>query len=627
MCGVAGVLRLDGQAPDAARVFGMTRALRHRGPDDIGTWRSGPIVLGNCRLSIIDIGESGHQPLTNEDGTVAITYNGEVYNYKQLRGDLQAAGHTFRSATDTEVLVHAYEHWGLDHFLDRVNGIFAFALWDSRRRRLVVARDRLGVKRIYIRSSASEVAFASEIGPLVAGMEDRSINTAAVDAYFAFGYVPEPVTIWSSIRAVPPGAVEIWENGHRSAARYWRLRENSRDAPNTLTEAAQAVHDALGTAVERQLVSDVPVGLFLSGGVDSLAVASFAAQAPVRPIAFTVGFEDVDFDETERASRSAKVLGLEHSVEVIQPHAWETVLNLVSHFGQPFADASAVPVAAISSVAARTVKVVLTGDGGDELFGGYETYSASQLAGAYGRLPAVLRNGAERIADFLPVSHGRLDFGERARRFTAVAGRPTGFTHAYWRQYFSASERLLLFKDRQYCRPGGADEILAPVIAAASEFHGLNRFLAFDTMSYLPSDMLCKVDIASMMHSLEARVPFLDHDLVELAFSLRPVLKRRGIEGKRVLKAALSKMVPAELLQGTKRGFNVPVARWLAEPLRLRLDETLDPHASSAMALFNLDYVDQLRREHTTKRRDHSFKLWALIVFVMWYESSRNVSD
>src|SRR6185503_14789518 len=412
MCGVAGVLRRGGRAADVSSAAAMTQALRHRGPDDIGTWQSGPIALGNSRLSIIGIDQLGHQPLANEDGSVVITYNGEIYNYRELRRALSNAGHSFRSVTDTEVLVHAYEEWGVDHFLDRINGMFAFALWDDRRHRLVLARDRLGIKRLYITVSANEIAFASEIGPLLLATTDRAIDRDAVDAYFALGYVPEPATIWTSIKCLPAGVIDVWEHDDVRRTSYWHLKENSLALPSDPREAAQVVAAGLARAVRRQLVSDVPVGLFLSGGLDSLAIAALATQESRTLVAFTVGFGDADFDESERAAKVAAHLQLDHRVEILRPDAWNTVVNLARHFAQPFADSSAVAVSLISSVAAREVKVVLTGDGGDELFGGYETYSATQLASWYARLPQLARAGATRVARDLPVSYGRLDLGE-----------------------------------------------------------------------------------------------------------------------------------------------------------------------------------------------------------------------
>jgi asparagine synthase (glutamine-hydrolysing) len=389
-------------------------------------------------------------------------------------------------------------------------------------------------------------------------------------------------------------------------------------------EAAQVIASGLATAVRRQLVSDVPVGLFLSGGLDSLAIAALAAQEPRALLAFTVGFGDADFDESGRAARIAAYLKIDHRVEILQPDAWSTVVDLARHFAQPFADSSAVAVSLVSSVAARDVKVVLTGDGGDELFGGYETYTATRLASLYARLPRLAKAGAARVAEAIPVSQGRLDFGERTRRFTANADRPAAQAHAYWREYFSPAERDRLLTGWAVSSPGGADRLLTPAIETATAFHGLNQFLAFDTISYLPSDMLYKLDVASMWHSLEARVPFLDHEFVELAFSLNPILKRRGGQGKRVLREVLSTLVPAELVRGRKRGFNVPIARWLAGPLRGRLAELLNPETSSAMKLLNADYVEELRREHAAKRRDHSYKLWALMMFVIWYESANH---
>ena len=619
MCGIAGTLRLDHRPADEERVAAMTRALKHRGPDDFGTWRSGPIALGNCRLSIIGLDGSGRQPLSNEDGSVVVTYNGEIYNYRDLRTRLLADGHTFRSATDTEVLVHAYEAWGVDRFLDAVNGMFAFALWDEKRHRLVIGRDRLGIKRVYVRRTPVEIVFASEIEPL-SRERSSSIDPTALDAYLALGYVPEPATIWSDIRLVQPGTVEIWEGDGASAMTYWRLTEKLSSVPEA--EAVHLVVDSVRAAVHRQLVSDVPVGILLSGGVDSLAVAAAASQVQPAPVAFTVGFADSDFDETARAAETARELGLVHYAERLDPFDWEETVTTVRHFGQPFADSSALAVSRIAKVAATHVKVVLTGDGGDELFAGYETYSADTLARFYRRLPIGVAQAAARVSQRLPVGHGRLGLRERARRFTAVARRPALEAHAYWREYFGPEERHRLLGRRLEGRDG-ADDLLAPAMEVADGFVGLNRYLAFDTMSYLPSDMLYKVDIATMMHSLEARVPLLDHEVVQLAFSLEPGLKRRGRSGKRILKAAVAEMAPKQLLRGPKRGLNIPMAQWLAGPLSPRLNELLEPGIGSAASFFDVSYVNELRREHQERAADHSHKLWALMAFAIWYDGLR----
>ena len=593
----------------------MTAALRHRGPDGNGTWAAGAVGLGNARLSIIGIDERGRQPLTNEDGSVVISYNGEIYNYRQLRNSLTAAGHTFSSSTDTEVLVHGYEEWGIDHFLDRVNGIFAFALWDERRKRLVLARDRLGVKRLYTRVDPLELAFASEIAALTAGTS-LALDSDALDAYFAFGYVPEPATLWTAIRCLPAGSLAICEDGSVSIRRYWELRPRTRATPLQIRAASDLVAQHLETAVARQLVSDVPVGLFLSGGLDSMAIALFASKHASGLKAFTLGFADDKFDESGRAAAIAHHLRLPHRVERLQSDVWPAVTSLVRHMGHPFADSSAIAVSMVAALAATEVKVVLTGDGGDELFGGYSTYSASALSGAYASLPAAARDALSWIANSLPVTHGPVELGEQARRFTSKAVQSGLIAHTRWREYFGPAERRQLLGTEAH----GASRLSAPVIAEAKRFSGLDQYLAFDVLGYLPSDMLYKLDIATMWHSLEARVPFLDHELVELAFSIEPHLKRLGMQGKRVLREALKPHYPASLVAGKKHGFNVPIGRWLAGPLRERLSDAVSPGAKAAQ-IIDPDFVNQLVREHAAGTHDHSYKLWAVLVFTLWYES------
>lgn len=623
MCGVAGILRLDGQVADPGTARAMAMLQAHRGPDDEGLWAEGPIALAHRRLSIIGLDSSGHQPLSNEDGSVLVSFNGEIYNYAQVREELRDHGHRFRSSTDTEVLVHAYEEWGPWKFLDRLNGIFGLALWDNRQHRLVLARDRLGVKRMYVQVSARQLAFASEIRALAAARStEPAMDMASLDAYFALGYVPEPGTIWEGVSCLAPGCVQVWQYGRPATRAYWRLQPGMRSAPRSFAECTELVRHEFRQAVRRQMVSDVPIGVCLSGGVDSAGILALAAQvASEPPTAFSIGFQDPAFDELPSATLAARQLGARHLTRVVQPNVLELATQLARQYGQPFADSSAIGVALVSELAAEHVKVVLCGDGGDEVFGGYPTYSASQLVPLYQALPRTARAWLGHMVGQLPVGSGKVTASEKARRFIAAANLPAPTAHLYWRQYFSAGERARLLgrKDPTYS-PVLLESLLKSVLEKAEVFPGLDRYLAMDVLNYLPSDMLCKVDVASMRSSVEARLPLLDHELVEVAFSLPPGVKRRGASGKRVLRAALEGLVPAPLLRARKQGFNVPLAAWMAGPLRPALAERLRPGGSPAMELMDCQFAATLLDEHGSGAADHAYKLWTLLMFCLWYE-------
>lgn len=621
MCGIAGVLRSDGAPVEHGRLNAMARALAHRGPDDSGIWTDGPIALVNTRLAVLGLGTQGHQPMSDASGRVWITYNGEIYNFRELRSELMTT-EPIRTDTDTEVVLAAYMRWGLPAALERLNGIFAFAIWDMRDHTLHLSRDRLGVKPLFVDRGEREIVFASELNAIATTRQlPPIVDRAALDAYLAVGYVPGPRSIWRSVSSIVPGSAVSWEDGVELSRRYWSLRPRTDIAPRSYQEAVERTRAAVETAVKRQLVSDVPLGVFLSGGIDSSIVTAVAARERPRLCALTVRFGERGFDETAEARHVAAHLGVRHEVADVSPDLWSTLPALIEAYGQPFADASALAVSAVSAAARRSMTVALSGDGGDEVFAGYPTYLANDLARIYRRSPQILRAFVEAAAARMPVTHAKVGLTERLQRFAAAAAEDAFTAHARWREHFSLLAR------QELLRPAGTvsaspAELFEETAGAARAFAGDDRFLAFDVLSYLPSDILAKVDGASMLHSLEVRVPLLDHELVELAFSIPHGMKRNAFRGKRVLRSAFAELLPRDAMGGGKRGFNVPIARWLAGPLYDRAREVF--HDSGAIGdLVDTRVAPRLLEEHRRRQADHSVKLWTLLVLYLWYEGTR----
>ena len=623
MCGIGGILRLDGAPPERDALQTMCDSLAHRGPDDAGIWVDRDIGLVNRRLSVIGLGPEGHQPMVDHMTGVCVTYNGELYDHARVRSVLADAGHHFRTTTDTEVLLRAYIEWGLPAAIDRLHGMFAFAIWDGGSRTLSLGRDRMGIKPLYVSRAPGQVAFASELEALrAAGLTSASIDRLSLDAYLAVGYVPEPRTIWQGTTSVDPGTISTFgAREHRTV--YWRLGPGSVDPPASFAEARERTRDAVERAVRRQLISDVPIGVFLSGGVDSSIVAASAAEAHPRLTALTIRFEERGFDESARASRVAARYGLQHRVEMVHVDAGGLLPTIAAAYGQPFADSSAVPVWALSAAARQHMKVALSGDGADELFGGYPTYLATSVAGAYGRVPRALRTMLGTAARALPVRHEKVGWREKLVRFTAAAGDGPLSGHLRWREHFdlAARRRMLGSLDGRAREPL---EIFRDEVAESAAF-GADRYLRLDTLTLLRSDLLRKVDIASMRHGLEVRVPLLDEEVVELAFAIPHPMKRNAFGGKRVLRAAFAHVAPPSLVGAGKRGFNAPIGEWIAGPLLPLVREHLTSEASRLGALVDGSSAERLIAEHSRQRDDHSHRIWNLLMLSLWLQHSRAV--
>jgi asparagine synthase (glutamine-hydrolysing) len=622
MCGIAGFLRLDGSAADARDATAMADRLRHRGPDGGGNYTSGPVALGHRRLAIIDpLG--GEQPVSNEDGTFWITYNGELYNFPELRRELEAKGHTFRTHCDTEAVVHAYEEWG-ERCLERLRGMFAFAVWDAKKRELFVARDRFGIKPLCYYIDRGVFAFASELQAFDALPDyEPTLELQAIDLYLQFQYIPAPYTIFREVRKLPPAHwLRVSANGRvEGPQRYWNLEFHA-DESLSEEEWVERLDAALRESVKAHLVSDVPFGAFLSGGVDSSTVVAYMSEILREPVkTFSIGYDEGEYDETSYARQVARQFGTDHHEEIVKPDSMSVLPQLVRHLGEPMADSSAIPTYYVSQLAARHVKMVLSGDGGDELFAGYTSYPyllwSQRKPAAFAKRLRHAVGGAVRRAGLRPalaspddVWYGNTSYFNETMR------------ERLWRPEF----RSLMPQTRQWF---DAQFRLAPVDDLVA------RFQYLDVNSYLTYDILPKVDIASMCHSLEVRVPLIDHVFTDLitripaqlkvkspaAGALRDDVPLDALTGKYLLKKNGERFFSHEFLNRKKRGFDVPIKDWIAESAR---DETRDRLLSSPLLheLFAGAAVDEMLRSHG-RGADHGWRLWALLVLDEWLTQNR----
>jgi asparagine synthase (glutamine-hydrolysing) len=632
MCGICGHIDLLNRPVPEDRIRGMCAALTARGPDDVGLHLEGVpadglhLGLGHRRLSIIDLSSSARQPMTNEDGTIRLTYNGEIYNYKELRRELEARGHRFHSDSDTEVVIHLYEEEGVEA-VRRLNGMFAFGLWDERRRRLWLCRDRIGIKPLVYSWDGDRLLFASEIRALLTDPAvDRALDREALMLYLAFNYVPAPRTMFAGIRKLEPGCSLVLEGGRVEISRYWGLPDPAEEAemvdPGRLRGR---LVELLSEAVAGCMLADVPVGAFLSGGVDSGIVVALMARLSSAPVkTFTIGFAgDGLYDETEGARRVAAMYGTEHHEFRIRQHDMLDALpEVLGASAEPFADSSAIPTYLVARETRRHVKVALSGDGGDELFGGYRSYLAEGLRARYHRVPALLRESViEPVIAALPDSR-ESRVGEtlrRVKKFIRAARGPVDERLLALKEIAPAHVRSRLLKGGGH----GPDPALIWVrhLLGRSPGDAVNRMLGTDLIDSLPGDMLTKADLMSMAHSLEVRVPLLDHRVVELAFRIPGAEKLRGGVTKRVLKEACEGLLPPGHTRRPKAGFEIPISRWLRTDLGFLVDRYLSEDRIRDQGIFEADVVQDLVRSHRQAKTDTAWALWNLIVFQKWHES------
>jgi asparagine synthase (glutamine-hydrolysing) len=600
----------------------MCAAIRHRGPDEDGFYINGPVGLAMRRLSIIDL-KGGQQPIHNQDRTAWIVFNGEIYNYLELRQKLERLGHIFYTNSDTEAIVHAYDRYGAD-CPKHLRGMFAFAIWDERTQELFLARDRVGKKPLLYAQLNGQLVFGSEFSALLLHPEiSRDIQPEALDYYLSFMCVPAPLTAYKEIKKLEPGHSLRWRKGEIKTERYWEP-DFSHKLKISEEEAGERAIEILREAVRVRLMSEVPLGAFLSGGIDSSAVVALMSEESSERIkTFSIGFDEQDFSELHHARRVAEHVGAEHHEFIVRPDAMEVLPILVEHYGEPYADSSAVPTYYVARETRKHVTVALNGDGGDETFAGYERYIAMGLAEKYRKLPAFLRESVIKEAvGIMPTSETTRSRVRDAKRFLQGASLPKVDRYLSWVSVFDTEAKRSLYSEsfQQEIGTTQASSLLEPWFAHANGSGIVDASLLTDTMTYLPNDLLVKVDIATMAVSLEARSPFLDHHVIEFAASLPEKLKLRGLTSKYLLKRVLRKLLPSENLDRRKMGFGVPIGHWFRGKMQPFLRETLFSQKALSRGLFKADAVKQLVESHTCGERDYAHQLWTLLMLELWFQ-------
>jgi asparagine synthase (glutamine-hydrolysing) len=622
MCGIVGIVNRGGRAVDKAVLGQMCEAIRHRGPDEDGFYREAGVGLAMRRLAIIDL-KSGQQPMHNADRTAWIVFNGEIYNYKEVRARLVQLGHEFHTDCDTEVIIHAYDEYGAE-CPKHLRGMFAFAIWDERTGELLLARDRVGKKPLLYARTPEGLVFGSEFSALLKHPQvGREVNREAIHHYLTFMCVPAPLTAYRDIHKLEPGhTLRYTREGEIKTERYWQP-DFSRKTRMSEEEAGERAVEILREAVRVRLMSEVPLGAFLSGGVDSSAVVALMSEVSPTPVkTFSIGFEEQDFSELHHARRVAEHVGAEHHEFIVRPDAMEVLPTLVEHYGEPYADSSAIPTYYVSRETRRHVTVALNGDGGDECFAGYERYAAMKLAEKYRGVPHLLREGLIKAIALYPTSETRRSRARDLKRFLDAASLPTVERYMRLVSVLDTPAKDALYTDdfRREMQEHKAADFVAPWFAAANGAGLVDASLLADTMTYLPNDLLVKVDIASMAVSLEARSPFLDHHVIEFAASLPENLKLRGLTTKYLLKRVLAKLLPAENLQRRKMGFGVPIGHWLRGVMQPFLRETLLAEKALARGFFKPEAVTRMVELHTRGERDYAHQLWTLLMLELWFQ-------
>ena len=623
MCGIAGRLNFrSGRPVDANVIRGMTELLAHRGPDGQGVMVDGPVGLGHRRLAIIDLSDAAGQPMRADDAPVWIVFNGEIYNFLDIRRELEGRGVCFRTRSDTEVLLAAYREWGAG-CLERLRGMFAFAVWDASKRTLLLARDRIGKKPLCYRVDADGISFASEPKAFLADPAFvPEVDREAMSQYLSYQYVPAPLTAFRGVNKLPPAHYLIVEDGTLSVERYWRLRYGAKRRISE-AEAAEELLARLRDAVRCRLRSDVPLGAFLSGGLDSSVVVALMAQEGAGAVkTFSIGFEEAEYNELPFARAVANRWGTDHHEFIVRPDAVDMLPKLAWHYGEPFADSSAVPTFYLAELTRRHVTVALNGDGGDENFAGYERYVAAMATERYRKVPRWARRALEAIVRRLP-SRGPRSLVDRAKRLFEAESEPREQRYARWMMHFQPELKTEL------CTPAlladlerpDALHILLDEYAASDGPDFLDRTLNVDVNRYLPDDLLVKVDIATMAHGLEARSPLLDHPLMEFAASLPAGLKLHGWTGKHIFKRAVRGLVPNETIERPKRGFGVPIDHWFRGELKTFASDLLLGPTSTSRGYFHKHVIERLLHEHVSGVRSWHHQLWNLVMLELWHRA------
>jgi asparagine synthase (glutamine-hydrolysing) len=616
MCGIAGFLGCTG----SLFLPNMIRTLRHRGPDDQGSFEAAGVGLGMSRLAIIDL-RTGNQPIWNEDGSACIIFNGEIYNYRDLRNGLETRGHRLQTCSDTETILHLYEEVG-DACVDQLRGMFAFAIWDAKAARLFLARDRMGKKPLFYWQKNGQFLFASEIKALLCHPDvSRDINWLAFQHYLAFGYTPADQSIFTEIRKLPPAHVATFGKDRVLKTRcYWSLPE-SRFQEASTAETAARVHHVVREAVQLRLESDVPLGVFLSGGIDSSVVVACMREVTSQPIAtFSIGFGGADpsFDELAYARMVAQRFETRHTEEILKPKVTDLLPTIIDHFDEPFADSSAIPTFIVAQATARHVKVALSGIGGDEAFGGYPRYLGVRLSETYSRVPRVIRDflNTALLRSVPETDHSR-NWADWIRRFTAGANEPMPSRYINWTRFFADSDLTGMATPALNSHwSSGVDACQRKAFGTGK--NAVDGAFRIDLSTYLPDDLLAMADRMSMANSLELRAPFCDHRVIEDSLHISPGMKIPGFRLKGLLKRAFADVLPPEVVSHRKQGFMIPLGRWLRTDLRPVMEDLLSPDVVRGRGLFIPEFAERLKREHLAGVRSHSDRLWTLMMAELW---------
>ncbi len=618
MCGIVGFTHKNG-LPRPERIAEATATLVHRGPDQQGTYQSATCSLGATRLKILDL-ESGDQPIRSDDGDAVIVFNGEIYNHLELRAELEKSGHKFRTHCDTETVLHAFLEWDTDCF-QKLRGMFAIAIWTNCSRRLVLARDRVGIKPLYIARRGDELYFGSELKAILAHPEiERRISLSALDCYLALNYIPAPWTMIEGIEKLTPGTWLEWRNGTTRTETYWQLPEPHAE-PRTLQSACEELDALLQQSVREHLISDVPLSVWLSGGLDSSTILHYASQATSSKIkTFSISFRGRSFDESSYIRNMVQEYGTEHEEMDLNPEQdLEGAIQEFAYYSdEPSADAGALPLWFLAKLSRTQTEVALSGEGADELFGGYLTYRASRIAANVRRLPASVLRFGQQVMQLWPVSDDKIGLEYKIKRLLAGSLMPADRSHVYWNGTFSDSEKRRLVPD---ALPGALNQMLGDLrmqLGRNGNASDLNAYLWFDQKYYLADDILVKSDRISMAHSLEVRPPFLDHRIVEFANRIPASLKIDGSRQKLVLQHLMQGKLPASVLRRPKVGFDIPAHDWLRGPLRSLLIETLRSGAAEHPDIFRAEVIEGHLRDHLERRVNIGYHLWGLMVLLLW---------
>jgi asparagine synthase (glutamine-hydrolyzing) len=623
MCGIGGIVYRDRDRPvsqdDLRRMCGT---MIHRGPDDEGFFVDQHVGLAMRRLNVIDL-VTGHQPIANEDGRIWIVFNGEIYNFPELRVEMEKRGHRFSTNTDTETIVHLYEEYGVD-CVKKLNGMFAFAIWDHRNQSLFLARDRLGVKPLYYFLDDHSLVFGSELKAILANKNiPRQIDLEGLDSFFTAEYIPAPLSIFQEIKKLPPGHTLVLRDGKVSIDRYWDLQFNRLQGREE--DLCETLRTLLKDAVRIRLISDVPLGAFLSGGVDSSAIVCLMSEIMGRPVkTFSIGFDDPSYNELQYARVVARQFNTEHHELTLKPDVVHLVQDLVRYLDEPLADVSVFPTYLISQLARQHVTVALSGDGGDELFAGYEWYVANKIASYYRKVPAFLKDGwIPRLVDCIPPSSRKKGLTNKLKRFVEGSVLPDSLQHFRWNMFATEEIKKHLYSEELKRSVGhfSAYRRFIDHLQSTEQADSLWQQQVADIKTYLADDILVKVDRMSMANSLEARTPFLDYRLVEFAAGLPSHLKLKGLQTKYLLKRCMASKLPRTVLNRKKEGFSIPMKNWLKQELRPLMQDLLSPARMRNGGFFNPSYVQRLMTDHLKGVANHGHQLWSLMMFEIWQDS------